>query len=94
PPLLGFFSKFYLFMAAIQDGRYLLTTIALLTSAVGAWYYLNVVNLMYFKEPGVKAVLAPRGVLAFIVGGACALILVGTAFGPWLLSWAERVNWI
>jgi NADH-quinone oxidoreductase subunit N len=94
PPLLGFFSKFYLFMAAIQDGRYLLTTVALLTSAVGAWYYLNVVNLMYFKEPGAKPVPAPRGALAFIVGGTCALILVGTAFGPWLLSWAERVNWI
>jgi NADH-quinone oxidoreductase subunit N len=94
PPLLGFFSKFYLFMLAIQQGQYLLTTIALLTSAVAATYYLGVVNLMYFKEPA-GGELKPLGtMLALTVGGACALILIGTGFGPWLLDWARTITWL
>ncbi len=93
PPLLGFFSKFYLFMLAIQQGQYLLTTIALLTSAVAATYYLGVVNLMYFKEP--TGVQLPRlgTALALTVGCTCGLVLVGTCFGPWLLDWAQTITW-
>jgi NADH-quinone oxidoreductase subunit N len=94
PPLVGFFSKFYLFMAAIQDGQYLLTTIALVTSAVSAYYYLGVINQMYFKEPGEGEVPAPGRTLSLIIGGACLLILVGTCFGPQLLHWAGRIAWV
>ncbi len=95
PPLLGFFSKFYLFMLAIRQGQYLLTTIALLTSAVAAYYYLNVVNLMYFKERTDEAEARPLGgAMTLVIGCACAMILVGTCFGPWLLDWARRITWL
>jgi NADH-quinone oxidoreductase subunit N len=94
PPLLGFFSKFYLFMLAIRQGEYLLTTIALLTSAVAATYYLGVVNLMYFKEPGERDVPALGTPLATVIGCACGLVLVGTGFGPWLLDWARTITWL
>jgi NADH-quinone oxidoreductase subunit N len=94
PPLVGFFSKFYLFMAAIQDGQFLLTTIALLTSAVSAYYYLGVVNQMYFKEPGENEVPALGRTMGLIIGASCLLILVGTCFGPWLLAWAGRIAWV
>lgn len=94
PPLLGFFSKFYLFMVAIRDGQYLLTTVALLTSAVAATYYLGVVNLMYFKEPGEGTVPNPGRSLALIIGCACGLVLIGTGFGPWLLDWAQSIAWL
>lgn len=94
PPLVGFFSKFYLFMAAIQDGQYLLTTIALVTSAVSAYYYLGVINQMYFKEPGEGEVPALGRTLSLIIGAACLLILVGTCFGPKLLDWAGRIAWV
>lgn len=94
PPLVGFFSKFYLFMLAIQQGQVLLTTLALLTSAVAATYYLGVVNLMYFKEPSGREVPAPGRALALVTGVACALILAGTCFGPWLLDWARTITWL
>ena len=93
PPLLGFFSKFYLFKLAMEQGHVTLTVIALLTSAVAAYYYLNVVALMYFKDPvDAEAERAPMGkITTLVVGGSAALVLVGTFFGKYLLDWAEKV---
>ena len=93
PPLLGFFSKFYLFKLAMEQGHVTLTVIALLTSAVAAYYYLNVVALMYFKEPAdVEAKAEPMGlVTTLVVGCSGALVLVGTFFGKYLLDWAGKI---
>ncbi len=94
PPLAGFFGKFYLFKLAIEQGFVTLTTIALLTSAVGAYYYLGVVAQMYFREPDGEPA-APMGATSvFVVTLACALVLVATAFGPWLVDWASKVTWV
>jgi NADH-quinone oxidoreductase subunit N len=51
PPLAGFFAKFYVFVAAIHAGLYLLAVLGMVTSVVGAYYYLFIVKLMYFDEP-------------------------------------------
>src|ERR1700733_3289792 len=51
PPLAGFFAKFYVFLAAIKAGLYVLAVIGVITSVVGAYYYLVIVKLMYFDEP-------------------------------------------
>jgi NADH-quinone oxidoreductase subunit N len=51
PPLAGFFAKFYVFLAAIKAGLYLLSVIGVLASVIGAYYYLAIVKLMYFDEP-------------------------------------------
>jgi NADH-quinone oxidoreductase subunit N len=51
PPLAGFFAKFYVFLAAIKAGLYLLAVIGVLASVVGAFYYLTIVKIMYFDEP-------------------------------------------
>jgi NADH-quinone oxidoreductase subunit N len=51
PPLAGFFAKFYVFVAAIHAGLYLLAVLGMVTSVVGAYYYLYIVKLMYFDEP-------------------------------------------
>src|SRR5246500_1458629 len=48
PPLAGFFAKFYVFVAAIHAGLYLLAVLGIVTSVVGAYYYLFIVKLMYF----------------------------------------------
>ena len=50
PPLAGFFAKFYVFLAAIQAGLYPLAIIGVLTSVVGAFYYLAIIKVMYFEE--------------------------------------------
>src|SRR5215470_7116209 len=54
PPLAGFFAKFYVFIAAIKAGLFTLAVIGVLTSVVGAFYYLSIIKVMYFDEPIAK----------------------------------------
>jgi NADH-quinone oxidoreductase subunit N len=85
PPLAGFLSKLYVFMAAIDAGLYPLAVIGVVTSVVGAYYYLRIVKLMYFDEAtgvfdrpigiemrGVLVVTAVLVLLFFIVPGPLA----------------------
>ncbi|MCL2713474.1 MAG: NADH-quinone oxidoreductase subunit NuoN [Alphaproteobacteria bacterium] len=51
PPLAGFFAKWYVFAAAMKSGLVALSVIGVLTSVIGAFYYLAVVKTMYFDEP-------------------------------------------
>ena len=50
PPLAGFFAKFYVFLAAIKAGLYILAVIGVLASVVGAYYYLAIIKIMYFDD--------------------------------------------
>lgn len=54
PPLAGFFAKWYVFVAAIKANLFTLSVIGVLTSVVGAYYYLTIVKTMYFDEPLTK----------------------------------------
>ena len=54
PPLAGFFAKWYVFVAAIKAGLFTLAVIGVLTSVVGAFYYLSIVKVMYFDDPLAK----------------------------------------
>ena len=51
PPLAGFFAKWYVFSAAVKANLFALAVIGVLTSVVGAFYYLSIVKVMYFDEP-------------------------------------------
>ena len=48
PPFSGFFGKLYVFLPAVQSGYWTLAVIGVLTSVVGAYYYLRVIKVMYF----------------------------------------------
>jgi NADH-quinone oxidoreductase subunit N len=56
PPLLGFWPKFAVFQAAIGVGLVPLAVIGFVASVVAAFYYLRLVKIMYFDEPGVPVV--------------------------------------
>lgn len=47
PPFAGFFSKFFIFMAAFGENYHLLVFIALLNTVISLYYYLRVVKAMY-----------------------------------------------
>jgi NADH-quinone oxidoreductase subunit N len=51
PPLAGFFAKWYVFVAAINAHLFTLAVIGVLSSVVGAYYYLSIIKVMYFEEP-------------------------------------------
>ncbi|MCH8165625.1 MAG: NADH-quinone oxidoreductase subunit N [Planctomycetes bacterium] len=51
PPLLGFLGKLYLFMAGVEAGHVALVVIALINSAISAWYYLRLLGLPMLAMP-------------------------------------------
>lgn len=77
PPLAGFFAKFYVFLAAIDAGLYVLSVIGVLASVVGAYYYLRIIKIMYFDEPaGSFQPMSPELRVVLGVSGAFILLFV------------------
>jgi NADH-quinone oxidoreductase subunit N len=78
PPMAGFMGKFYLFMSAINAGYTWLVIIAVLFSAISAYFYLRIVMLMYMKEPKEAVQLnASPGLGLALAMTATAVILIG-----------------
>tara|TARA_B100000029_G_C16759312_1_gene661207 strand:- start:62 stop:496 length:435 start_codon:yes stop_codon:yes gene_type:complete len=50
PPLGGFFAKFYVFMAVIENEMYILAVIGLLTTVISAFYYIRIIKIIYFDK--------------------------------------------
>ncbi|HXU52364.1 MAG TPA: NADH-quinone oxidoreductase subunit NuoN [Casimicrobiaceae bacterium] len=78
PPTIGFYAKFAVIEAAINQGFVWLAVAAVMASLVGAFYYLRVVKVMYFDDPVDAAPLDARGdarVLLSING--LALLVLG-----------------
>jgi NADH-quinone oxidoreductase subunit N len=71
PPLAGFFAKFYVFAAAIQANLIALAIIGVVTSVIGAYYYIRIVKVMYFDEP--------RGAFEPMTGGQKFVLAVTSA---------------
>jgi NADH-quinone oxidoreductase subunit N len=80
PPLAGFWAKWYVFLAAINAQLYTLAVIGVLTSVVGAYYYLRVIKIMWFDEP-VGGFLPMSGELRAVLGFSGAFILLYIVFG-------------
>lgn len=80
PPLAGFMSKYQIFLAAINQGLTVWAVIGILTSVIGAYYYLRVIVYMYFyKAPetaGAPAHTVAQGpVVGAVLLGALLLVL-------------------
>jgi len=50
PPLGGFFAKFYVFVAVLEEQMYALAIIGLLTTVMSAFYYLKIIKTIYFDD--------------------------------------------
>ncbi len=81
PPLLGFFAKLAVFVAAVNVGLYAYAAVAAAASAIGAYYYLKIVKTMYFDEPAPAFAGKPD----LVEGGL--LVLSAAAISPigWVL---------
>ena len=92
----GFTSKFAVFSAALSDGMTPLVVIALVASAVAAFFYLRVIVLMYFSEPAADgpAVSVPGAfTTAAITLGVLVTLLLGIV--PTLaLDWASAGGFV
>lgn len=77
PPMAGFMGKFYLFMSAISAGYTWLVVVAVIFSAISAYFYLRIVMLMYMREPreAVQLNSSPGLTLALAVTTAAVLFI-------------------
>jgi NADH-quinone oxidoreductase subunit N len=50
PPLAGFFAKFYIFKAVIEQSMYFLAIVGLLSTVIAAFYYLKIIKVIYFDQ--------------------------------------------
>jgi NADH-quinone oxidoreductase subunit N len=73
----GFFAKFYVFSAALQSNLVGLTIIGLINSAIGAYYYLKIIVVMYMREPREEVPVLP---LSPSLGLALAITLAATLY--------------
>ncbi len=88
PPLAGFFAKFYVFLAAIDAKLYTLAVIGVVTSVVGAYYYLRIVKIMYMDEPAEPFLPMPNG-LRVILGVFGLFVILFFAYPSPLVAAAE-----
>ncbi len=88
----GFVGKLVVFLAAWQGGAWPLVLVAVLASAVAAFFYVRVIVLMYFSEPAPEGptVAVPSPLTAAAIGlGALVTVGLGVAPAP-LLTLAEQ----
>ena len=73
----GFFAKFYVFSAALQSDLVGLTIIGVINSAVGAYYYLKIIVVMYMREPREEVPVLP---IPVALGTALVIALAATIY--------------
>jgi NADH-quinone oxidoreductase subunit N len=81
PPAAGFFGKFYIFLAAVNAELYWLAIIGVLSSVVGAFYYLRIVKIMYFDDPA-EPFVGPIGIEMRAILAVSSLFVVFFALYP------------
>ena len=69
PPFSGFWGKYFIFTAAVQQGVWLLAVVGVLSSVIGAVYYIRIIKVMYFDEPAPAFDPRPAS-LSFVVGAS------------------------
>ncbi|WP_213980026.1 NADH-quinone oxidoreductase subunit NuoN [Sphingomonas sp. dw_22] len=81
PPLLGFFAKLQVFVAAVHSGLFAFAVVGAAASTIGAYYYLKIVKTMYFDEPAP----AFAGKTDLIEGGLITVAALVISPVGWLL---------
>ena len=93
PPFAGMFSKFFVFMAAAEQGSfwaYFVVFVALVNTVVSLYYYLLIVKAMYIKQtdtplPAFKTDMNTRVALAICTAGI-ALFGICSCIYDWLFA--------
>ena len=78
PPFIGFYSKLFILQQVVSEGFVILAIIAVIFAVISAYYYLQIIKMMYFDDADkeivisapldLKAVLSVNGVLILLIG--------------------------
>lgn len=78
PPFAGFFGKYYVFYAAVQQGYTWLVILGVLTSLVSVYFYLRIVVVMYFREATrTELITVPVPGMTSCIISAAGILLIG-----------------
>lgn len=93
PPMAGFMGKYQVFLSAIDAKLTLLAVVGILTSVVGAYYYIRVIVYMYFFKPDGSPTLSvathTSSQLTPMIGAfVLAILLLILGMAPWLLNYS------
>ena len=92
PPLAGFFAKFYIFKAVIEQSMYFLAIVGLLSTVVAAFYYLRIIKIIYFDKEKEKYDEDHSLWLKFSLTFSTILILLYFIFPSQLIEVVSRIN--
>jgi NADH-quinone oxidoreductase subunit N len=92
PPLAGFFAKFYVFKAVIEQSMYFLAIVGLLSTVVAAFYYLRIIKIIYFDKEKEKYDQDHSLWLKFSLTFSTILILLYFISPSQLIDVVSRIN--
>ena len=92
PPLAGFFAKFYVFMAVIEQSMYFLAIVGLLSTVIAAFYYLRIIKIIYFDQEKEKYDSDHSFWLKFSLTVSTILILIYFIFPSQIIEVVSRIN--
>ena len=92
PPLAGFFAKFYIFKAVLEQSMYFLAIVGLLSTVVAAFYYLRIIKIIYFDAEKEKYDQDHNMWLKFSLTFSTILILFYFIFPSQLIDVVSRIN--
>ena len=75
PPLGGFFAKFYVFVAVLENEMYALAIIGLLTTVMSAFYYLKIIKTIYFDDSIITFESTKNRTAQVSVFASCAILI-------------------
>ena len=92
PPLAGFFAKFYVFKAVIEQSMYFLAIVGLLSTVIAAFYYLRIIKIIYFDQEKEKFDEDHSPWLKFSLIFSTILILLYFISPSQLIEAVSRIN--
>ena len=90
PPTAGFIGKLYLFMNAIHAGYTWLVIVAVIFSAISAFFYLRIVMYMYMREPKETVALTTTKTVGIALGITVVAVLAIGVFPSFLIDFARE----
>ena len=92
PPLAGFFAKFYIFSAVIDQSMYFLAIVGLLATVIAAFYYLRLIKIIYFDKEKEKYETNHNIGLKLSLLISSIFILFYFTYPSWLIEIVEKIN--
>ena len=92
PPLAGFIAKFYVFKAVITSGYLLTAIVGIIGSVISAYYYLNIIKVMYLDDGDESFIIESRVNMKIILFISSTFILSFIIFADSIINFMTHIS--